>query len=64
MAGYRLYLLDGQNHIINGTDLEADDDDQAVAACFGIYPDQDWELWDQDRLVRTFSASASGLPRA
>jgi len=54
MPGYRLYLLDGADHIRQAAELECQNDEHAVAVVEERHPGIRMELWEGPRLVRRF----------
>jgi hypothetical protein len=52
VAEYRLYGLDGVNKVSSGVWIEAEDDDEAVAAAKSMMDGHDCELWQGRRFVR------------
>ncbi len=53
MCGYRLYLLDDKDHIRSATDLECEDDAQAIHLAETSLS-APMELWQGARLVKRF----------
>ena len=63
MAHYRLYLLNELGRICDVTDLECEDDVQAVAAAERVPYCRPKELWLSDRMVAVIPpASPEGDP--
>ena len=59
MRQYRLYFLDGGDHIRRRLDLECDDDAHAIAVVSEHISPGAMELWDGDRLVKRFDVDDS-----
>jgi hypothetical protein len=60
VAHYRLYFLDPAGHIGKAVELDCEDDAQAIR---GVEPHRDgraMELWQTDRLVKTYPADRRG----
>jgi hypothetical protein len=51
VAGYRLYGLDGVSKVASADWIEADDDDDAIAAARERHDGRECELWQGRRLV-------------
>jgi hypothetical protein len=51
MTTYRLYFIDGYNHIRDVRTLTVGSDAEAVEAAGRIARQRNFELWDRDRLV-------------
>jgi hypothetical protein len=56
MADYRLYCLDGQQHISSGEWIGATNDAEAVAFAKAKKLNVSAELWDRNRLVARIPA--------
>lgn len=54
MAEYRLYFLDGANHIRGVVEFECEDDAAAVSRAEGHADGRRMELWSRDRFVHCF----------
>ena len=54
MADYRLHFIDGQNRIQDAVDLEAEDDQHALAAARDRRDGRKLELWQAGRRVHVF----------
>jgi len=61
MTYYRLYILDGSNHIRRAVELQCEDDEAAIALAAQHADGREVELWNRERLVwrNTPGASAS-----
>jgi hypothetical protein len=58
MTDYRLYFIDGKNHISRRVDLECRDDSHAIDVVAEHTPFGVAELWQGARLVQRFEARA------
>jgi len=56
MTHYRLYLLDGDNHIRRAFDLDCADDDEAVKTAETYVDGHAVELWEKTRKVARLPA--------
>jgi hypothetical protein len=54
MADYRLYFLDGANHIRRAVEFHCDDDAAATARAHAEADGRCMELWSRSRFVRRF----------
>jgi hypothetical protein len=54
MPDYRLYVLDGRDHIHSSTVLSAATDEEAIARAMLNTPKQRFELWCGARAVHRF----------
>jgi hypothetical protein len=59
MYDYRLYQLDAKGRIKGAIELQAEDDEKAVAQVAALPVDGDVELWSRDRIVRAFPKDGS-----
>jgi len=57
---YRVYFLDGADHIIRSQDLECDDDAQAIERLRQLNHAHAVELWERARLVQRIEPPARG----
>ena len=57
MPHYRAYFLDEDGHISNAIDMECTDDDQAKECAKKFVSGQSAELWHEDRLIATYTAT-------
>jgi hypothetical protein len=53
---YRAYFLDEDGHISNAIDMECTDDEQAKECAKKFVSGQNAELWQEDRLIATYTA--------
>lgn len=60
MPAYRLYYLNPKGGIRRAVELACDTDEDAIAMVTQHVDGHAMELWDRDRVVRTFPATASG----
>lgn len=58
MADYRLYFLDGANHIRGVVEFECDDDGAAASRAEQHADGRRMELWNRSRFVRRFEPQA------
>jgi hypothetical protein len=56
MREYRAYIVGSDGHIFNRVELMCDNDPEAVRLAEQLVDTHDVELWQRDRLVRTFKA--------
>ncbi len=56
MVGYRCYILDAEDHILQAHDLDCQDDDQAVSAAQSLLTQDPYhhgaEIWRATRRIR------------
>lgn len=57
LSEYKLYCLDRNGRIMRRLDLEAGDDDRALAAARDLSPEVDRELWCGTRKIALLSAA-------
>ena len=63
MPSYRFYLLDADNRIIHGVDVECVDDEAArIAGCRWLMWDAYGEVWSGQRFVGRISNLPSATP--
>jgi hypothetical protein len=62
MPAYRLYYLNPKGGIRRAVELDCETDDAAVALVGQHVDGHAMELWDRDRVVRTFPAVGPGAP--
>jgi hypothetical protein len=51
VAGFRLFCLDKNGHIVDRHDFDAEDDDAAIAVARATYTHSLCELWELGRRV-------------
>ena len=56
MPDYRLYCLNNHGRIVKAHDVEARNDEEAIAAAKDMQLPSKCELWDKDRLVAEIEA--------
>jgi hypothetical protein len=54
MSDYRVYVIDGQNHIVDRIDLDCADDSAAIEYAKQYINGKDIELWQRDRRIARF----------
>lgn len=59
MSAYRMYLLDGTGRIERADWLEAEGDEEAIAAIRESAGSRPFELWQKRRLVARFPDDAA-----
>ena len=63
MPSYRFYVLDADNRIIYGVDVECVDDEAAhLAGCQWLMPDALGEVWHGKRFVARISNPPAAIP--
>jgi hypothetical protein len=62
MPHYRLYVLDAASHIIDATDLECEDDEQALREVERRRDGRALELWRRATLIGRFEPRRAGEP--
>jgi len=64
MAQYRAYLLDQHHHVISVAKLQCVDEQEARERAAQLVDVNDVELWQLDRRIAVFEASASRTSQA
>ena len=64
MAHYRAYLLDRHRHVISVAKLQCADEQEARERAAQLVDVNDVELWQLDRRIAVYEASASRTSRA
>jgi hypothetical protein len=54
MSGYRVYVIDDSDHIIDRIDLDCADDNAAIEYAKRYINGRDIELWQMDRRIARF----------
>ena len=57
MPVFRVYCLDENNHILERVDIDAEDDDAAIAYAQGHHPGLRCEIWELGRKVALLPAA-------
>jgi hypothetical protein len=63
MQEYRAYIMGPDGHVQNRVDLERNDEDEAIGLAGQLVDGRAVELWQLDRLIRTFKSHVTGLAR-
>jgi len=60
VASYRLYILNGQGHIVDAVAFLCDDDEEALGIARELNPGPMTELWCGARIVPGHASAAPG----
>lgn len=59
MIPYRVYMMDGQNHIRSAQDIECASDEDALAVAAQLAQGKPVEVWSEARMVRRLDPAGS-----